>query len=197
MESDIICTGLLTSSDFTEFILECTFLQQEREVFFLGEILPACIITTAKEREPLIHIAPFDTTIPYVQYTFGRIFHRDFELRWQSEENHLHVIYAGIERDIPRLKPEMRLIKQPLAKKYYLFGKRLSAQRLKEIGKPARPGDFAETRIPRLLHYPEAVSGQGEYIQVVVQEYLDPETQAVAFYRFRQLLPEGQIDESI
>jgi hypothetical protein len=188
MADDILCSGLLTKAEFLDLLAQCSFLREEQEVTFLGEIQPQRFITP-KERQDLICIVSFDASIPhttYSRYTTGRIFNQNFELRWQQEYEYLWVVYLGATQAIPYLNQPIVVEKVPDQKKYFLFGRRLTPERIKEIGYPAREGDFAEVRIPRLLHYP--VPAKGTYVQIEVQEYLDPATDMVAFYRFRQLL---------
>ncbi len=89
MDAEIICSNMLSKADLATLLAECDFLQQGT---FLGEMLPLQIVNT-EERDALIRFRPFDTTLSYevyTQYTFGRIFHDDFELRWQHESGQVH-----------------------------------------------------------------------------------------------------------
>jgi hypothetical protein len=183
MDAEIISGNVLSEADLATLLKQCEFLRQGT---FLGEELPRQIVG-AKEREALIRFTPFDATLTYdryAQYTSGRIFHTDFELRWQQESDGIRVRYIGSERKIPFL----RVIEYPKLEKsakqqgYYLFGERVIDNQTEKIGKPSSEGDFAEARIPRLLHYP--LKGTRSYVQLVVQEYLDEETKQVALHRF-------------
>jgi len=183
MDAEIICSNVLSEANLATLLEQCAFLQQGT---FLGETLPLQIVNTEK-RDALIRFIPFDATLPYkmyAQYTFGRIFHPDFELRWQHEPGQVRVMYIGIERKIPFLRviDYLKLEKRAEQQGYYLFGERVIDKQTEKIGKPVGEGDFAEARIPRLLHYP--VKGHGRYVQLVVQEYLDKETKQVALHRF-------------
>jgi hypothetical protein len=182
MDAEIVCSNMLSEADLAALLEQCTFLQQG---IFLGESLPLFIVS-AEKRDTLIRFIPFYTTLPYeiyAKYTFGRIFHLDFELRWQHESGKVWVMYIGIERKIPFLRviDYLKLEKRLEQQDYYLFGERLRDNHLEIIGKPAGEDDFAEARIPRLLHYP--VKGRGRYVQLVVQEYLDEKTKQVALHR--------------
>lgn len=183
MSAEIVCSKLLSKTDLATLLAGCTFL---REGTFLGEMVPAHTVHP-EERDALVRFVRFDTTQPYeryVQYTSGHIFHDDFELRWQLEQDKVRVIYIGRARSIPFLGNESKL---PLEKyteqqhSYYLFGERLRDEQLKKIGKPAVEGDFAEARIPRLLHYP--IEGKGAHAQLLVREYCD-DTGRVVLHRF-------------
>jgi hypothetical protein len=182
----VVYGALLNKADLAQLLKECTFLQ---EGTFLGEDFPLHLVDT-KERDTLIRFMPFNATLSYemyAQYASGRIFHTDFELRWQREAERVRVLYIGNERKIPFLEvmehPELE--KRPEQQSYYLFGERLKNNQSdpsERIGKPVGAEDFAEARIPRLLHYP--IKGKKRYAQLVVQEYLDKATGQLALYRF-------------
>jgi len=183
MDTEIVSSNVVSKTNLVALLEQCAFLQQGT---FLGETLPFQIVRP-QERDTLIRFMPFDITLPYeiyAQYTFGRIFHSDFELRWQHESDKVRIMYIGTERTIPFLHVmrHIKLEKRSEQQCYYLFGERLGDEQLKNIGKPAVKDDFAEARIPRLLHYP--LKGHGRYAQLVVQEYLDAETKQVALHRF-------------
>src|SRR6266852_5296477 len=183
MDAEIVCSNVLSEANLVTLLEQCTFLQQGT---FLGETLPPYIVST-EQRDALICFIPFDATLPYdtyAQYIFGRIFHLDFELRWQHESGQIRVIYIGIKQEIPFLRAidYLKLEKRAEQQHYYLFGERVVDNQTEKVGKPVGEGDFAEARIPRLLHYP--VKGQSHYAQLVVQEYLDKETGLVALHRF-------------
>jgi hypothetical protein len=183
MDAEIVCSNVLSESNLVTLLEQCTFLQQGT---FLGETLPLSIVST-EQRDALISFKPFDATLPYktyTQYTFGRIFHPDFELRWQHQSDKVRVIYIGIKREIPFLLAinYLTLEKRAEQQHYYLFGERIIDNQAEKIGKPVIEGDFAEARIPRLLHYP--VKGQSHYAQLVVQEYLDKKTEQAILHRF-------------
>src|SRR4051812_17792106 len=92
MDAEIVCKGLLSKADLTTLLEQCTFLRQG---IFLGESLPLHFVPL-KGRDALIRFRPFDDTLSYEEYalyTFGRIFHDDFELRWQHEQGKVRVRY--------------------------------------------------------------------------------------------------------
>jgi len=182
MSAEIVCSKLLSKTELATLLAQCAFLQ---EGTFLGEMVPAHTVSP-EERDALVRFIRFDTTLPcnaYVQYTCGRIFHTDFELRWQHEQDKVRVVYVGKARSIPFLevKSELQLEKYTEQQHpYYLFGERLG-EMAEKIGNPAVAGDFAEARIPRLLHYP--IEGKGAHAQLLVQEYCD-DTGRVVLHRF-------------
>jgi hypothetical protein len=183
MDTEIVCSNVLSKANLAALLEQCAFLQQGT---FLGETLPIQIVRP-QERDVLIRLKPFDATLPYetyAQFTFGRIFHVDFELRWQHDSGKISVMYIGIAQTIPFLQVRTNLKLEKCAEQqcYYLFGERLRDEQLKNTSKPAVKGDFAEARIPRLLRYP--LMGHGRYAQLVVQEYLNVETKQVELHRF-------------
>ena len=58
----------------------------------------------------------------------------------------------------------------------------------KQSKNAVRSGDFAELRIHRILRYPAPghVPDKG-YVQLQVQEYIDPDSGQVQFFRFQGL----------
>jgi hypothetical protein len=171
--------------DITALIAACKFTS---DALFLAEILPPHVVVSAKERQDLLCFAYFDAEIPFAKYTSGRIFHQDFELRWQKNEGETDAVYLGTKRDIPLLKKDLKLKKSDKPKYYYLFGERLKPGDLDKIGVPAEERDFAfaEVRIPRLLLYRPAPQN-ARRVRLVVREYLDEETSEVKLFRFESL----------
>lgn len=179
----VVYGELLTRAELAQLLEKCTFLHQGT---FLGEDFPLHLVDP-KECDALIRFIPFDPNLTYemyAQYTSGRIFHTDFELRWLPEAEKVRVLYIGTEQTMPLLKSveHPKLEKRAQQQRYYLFGDRLSSNQSERIGTPVGEEDFAEARIPRLLHYP--IKGRKRNAQLVVQEYLDKATGQVVLYRF-------------
>ncbi len=169
--------------DIAQLIADCQF---PAEALFLAEMLPRHVIVKPEERQDLLRFTRFDTRIPFTQYTSGRIFHQDFELRWEKNDDKTQVVYLGAERHLPELEEcELELEKRPEPKYYYLFGERLAQKELEKIGKPALQGDFAEVRIPRLLRYPAPKGAQR--VRLGVCEYVQETTGKVGLFRFQSL----------
>jgi hypothetical protein len=166
---EILCSGPV--NDLTSLIHTCQF---PSDALFLAESLPWHVVVGAKERRDLLRFAKFDAKIPFANYTSGRIFHPDFELRWGKNNGKLQVVYLGIERELPELD-KCNLKPKPLEplKYYVLFGKRLRTEQLEQIGVPETERDsaFAELRIPRLLYYP-VKEDKRERVRLAVREYV-------------------------
>ncbi len=170
---EMLYSGLV--DDFDSLVHKCQF---PSDALFLAESLPQHIVLGAKARLDLLSFAKFDAKIPFASYTSGRIFHRDFELRWEKNKGKLQVIYLGIERELPELeKSKLELRRLEPLKYYVLFGKRLGPEQLKQIGVPGTERDFAfaELRIPRLLHYPVEEDNR-KRVRLAVCEYVEAPT---------------------
>lgn len=184
--TEMVCTGVV--DDLAKLIADCKFPAQ---ALFLAERLPRQVVVSAEERQDLLRFTYFDAHIPFAAYTSGRIFHQDFELRWEKiDDRKARVVYVGMERSIQPLKAkrDLGLKKNEEPKYYYLFGKRLQKDELDLIGEPATEGDFVEVRIPRLLRYHPAPAG-AQRVRLGVCEYVQETTGKVELFRFQSLEP--------
>lgn len=150
------------------------------------------------DRQNLLCFVEFDPAFELVSKldfdhaTSGRIFHPDFEIRWERNDGKIQVVYLG------KADPKMlslannhtSLLTQCKAekKRYYLFGERLSPTQVQRIGPPAQDGDFAVLRIPRLLRYKTAPAG-AQRVRLVVREYVHQQTGQLLIFRFEDLVP--------
>lgn len=185
--TEMFCTGSV--NDIAALIAECHFISEEQsKPLFLAESLPQHVVGSPEERRDLLRFAQFATDIPFAKYTSGRIFHQDFELRWEKNDGKIDVVYVGTERRLPsalKVVRDLDLKKREEPKYYYLFGTRLNADELQEIGIPPEPGYYAEVRIPRLLRYPAPEGAMR--VQLAVCEYVDEATGKVELFRFQGL----------
>ena len=144
-------------------------------------------------RQGLLRFALFDPTFDFTPYTSGRVFHALGELRWERQHPKVQIVYTGHKEYKPVLKDAREITLDayiPKDREFFLFGKRLNEQQLDRIRPAAHPGDFAEVRIPRLLHYPPLPTlANAERVQLVTCEYVDPETAVNVAYRFKNLVP--------
>ncbi len=190
MTEEILCTGpvrdvaaLIKAGDFP------------RDAYFLAERLPQQVIVDPQERQDLLRFARLHEVIDdnvIADYTSGRVFDQDFELRWEKDaDGGYKVVYLGKERSIPGLEKDDKELKKldrsKLLKHYYLFGEYLNKERLESMGIEPEEGYYAEVRIPRLLRYP-ALKG-ARRVQLTVCEYIDKETGRVGLFRFQGLQP--------
>ena len=170
------------------------------DAFVLLEQLPTKVVLNT-ERQNLLLFTRFGDTQQHTRlsnYTSGRVFTPDFELRWERQGDVFYSVYVGVERSQLLLVKETEINMVSFRKAYYyLFGKRLNDMGenndVARIGPPARSGDFAELRIPRLLRYPELPNApRAQRLRLAVREYID-ETGQVQLFRFLNLEPgEGE-----
>lgn len=186
---EALYAGQVTVDDFPQLVADCGFLSS---AFILVERLPEQVIIRTTERQELLRFTHFDQDFRFTDYTSGRIFDEHAELRWEKQGKTIQVVYLGPRvrtQTLPNHKlqesNELDKLKPAGEKKYFLFGERLSSENLKKIGTAAKPGDFAEVRIPRFLHYPPLQNDQ-RYVRLVIREYLDEESRVVLF-RFQDL----------
>jgi len=182
---EVLSTGLVR--DIGAFVAACAF---PPAAFVLVERFPQHVLAHLQERQGLLRFAHLSDGIDAGLYTSGRVFHPDFELRWEQEGHKTRVIYLGQARNLPGLTPGKKLDEwqaglQPREKSYYLFGKYLNTKELERMGLQEGQGYYAEVRIPRLLQYPEAA----RRLQLVVREYLEQRTNQVQLFRFQNLRP--------
>ncbi len=187
---EILYAGEVKVNDFLPLVVDCKF---SSSAFILCEQFPEGVIKRS-ERQDLLRFIHFDPSTRFIDYTSGRIFDEHAELRWEKQKNTMQVVYLGSKERVQTMlnyklheNDVLEKLKPGIEKKYSLFGERIALEDLKKIGGAARPGDFAEVRIPRLLRYPELQSEQ-RYVRLVVREYFDEENR-VALFRFQDLRP--------
>lgn len=167
------------------FLKECAFLSDATGSLLLLEMQPQKIVAK-KERQNLLFFAEYPCELPLDEYTSGRIFHTEFELRWEKTSSETQVVYIGKQQALPHLTEKRDVLNGCVraSSSYYLFGKRLTDTAAKNIGQPALPGDFAEVRIPRLLRYPVKEKDKN-YAKLSVYEYRHGLTNECVLFRFR------------
>lgn len=185
-ENDIVCAGSVKDSEgLAALIQACQFPTKS---LFLAEKLPTHVVVKAQARQDLLRFSSFAPDLPFAEYTSGRIFCSQRELRWENHGQSSQVVYTGDKRELPLLSMTMNvdLSQYKLQTSgYYFFGERLRPEELKLIGAPAQEGDYAEVRIPRLLRYP--VESNWRRVRLRVVEYSDEKTGKVEFFRFQGL----------
>ncbi|HWS84697.1 MAG TPA: CRISPR-associated protein Csx19 [Ktedonobacteraceae bacterium] len=189
--AEILYTGLVAAEKVQKIVAYCNFTL---DALFLAEQIPTHFITNPQERLDLLRFTYFKSSPSCIEYTSGRIFQEDRELRWEKQEDKWRVVYLGeaengTELQEYKLKENQKfasLTKGTEPKYYYLFGERLRPDDLKKLGKVAQPGDFAVVRIPRILRYPVCQDNH-RYVRLAVCEYLEAVTGRVALFRFQRL----------
>lgn len=139
------------------------------------------------ERQAGICLRKYESSENFEAWEHGRIFHNNFELRWEKQGDVFVIVYIGepTELSMPHTESLSRFDIQD--ETYYLWGERISADNLKAIGQPETTPLFLELQIPRLLSYPVSNQGGKSRVKVSARHYLNSETGVLEFYRFRHL----------
>lgn len=195
---EVLSTGQV--SDLTAFLVSCAF---PPESFVLVEQIPGHVFANPREGEGLLRFVRLSDAVDLNMFTSGRVFHQDFELRWERESvgtQTVRVVYLGKAEALPtELSPDQKLDQwraglEPRSRRYYLFGTLLSTQQVQQMGLPENQHAYAEVRVPRILYYPV----KAPRLQLVVREYIEKSTGQVRLLRFEDLKPvEGSLHESL
>jgi hypothetical protein len=200
---EVLYTGQLTGLALKKLINDCTF---QKGAYFLGEQLPIKMVSDDDKQNLMCFTrytrpdpSQLDSSIPFDNYTTGRVFQEDRELRWEREGNQFRVVYLGSELDIKELEkhgcqkyPDFtkRLSEGGFKKKeqtYFLFGKFLK----EHVRVPEGSIPYAEARIARILYYPPAEQAgntkPATRVGIKVAEYIDSESGQIFAYRFQSL----------
>ncbi len=196
-DTEVIRSGKV--ADFEKFLAtyDATYTFPKGETFILMEQQPMHLVSRKEQQDLLLFefYAKESTeessekveasARKAVNYTTGRIFSKDFELRWERRSTDVWIVYIGSKKYAPVLADEQVIPIQyeRRFRSYYLFGKPLDTKQIERIGPPAQTGDFAEVRIPRLLRYPP-VEGTGKMVKLEVCEYVDTQTDIAMLFRF-------------
>jgi hypothetical protein len=190
----------MTGDQFAELIADCHFPEHTDNTWVLAEQIPDRVVANPKdqtEREKMLLFKRFKQGIHFENYSSGRIFREDMEIRWEKLEGKMHVVYLGTEEYMPVLRAHKLQEKQGVLEKtraelpkfYYLFGERLKEEDIKYKNKREKKEEeeyFAEVRIPQLLLYP-IKPGTKPYVCLQVCEYINAETGIVELFRFQKL----------
>jgi hypothetical protein len=190
--TEILYTGPVSLDKMPRIVAACHF---EPNALFLAEHIPTHPIITQKERRDLLRFTYVKEGTPCTEYSSGRIFQEDRELRWERQREILRVVYLGptdtdaeavfVEYGMVKKQKELDALKKSVELTHYsLFGERLKSDDLPYFGKTAQPGDFAVLRIPRVLRYPVPLDGKPS-ARLQVCEYLNEVTGSVDLFRFQ------------
>lgn len=220
MTNEVVHMGRLTDAEFLVLLKACHDARMFSGALVLAEQFPRHVMKR-REQQDLLFFSDATAPVPWNDaqvtpwhtYLSGRIFTEQWELRWTRQPEGIRVVYLGSSEHSGTLrdhklnirlndKGESPVPDDKQVRSYYLFGKRLSLTAAEKIG--AKPGDFAEARIPRLLRYPAANYSEQDtdgalkmpYMQLRVLEYID-KAGCVVLSRFQCLSPaeERQIEE--
>ncbi len=196
--TEILCRGQVDALNLFHLLAACQGAQMPEDSLLLTEQLPTHFVN-AQERRNMLRFEIYGPEVDVAEYTSGRLFQNDFELRWEKQDALFQVIYLGSEQKKARLydfglKEDTTFRDQVESqklehreKKYYLFGEQMDEDEQREHTETIHGKSFVELRIPRLLRYP--VRHSSRYVQLVVREYIDKETGRVEYFRFQALEP--------
>lgn len=139
------------------------------------------------EREKGICLRKYDISENFEAWEQGRIFHDDFELRWEKQDSAFAVVYIGGTKELPMTNSRPLSNLETQDESYYLWGEKVTADTLELIGQPETTNLFLELQIPRLLHYPVSRKNKKFRVKLSARHYLNTETGSLEFYRFRHL----------
>jgi hypothetical protein len=175
------------------------------EAYVLLENMPQHMVAT-EDRKNLLHFArlnKIDNPDELANFTSGRVFDDDFELRWDRVSGKTLGVFLGKKEVYERAQKvtsewkscvdTLKALAPQPPRDYYLFGQMLADDDRKHMGLPVLVKEeyYAETRIPRLLHYPVKPDNpkKKQRVQLVVKEYTDKSTGQVMLFRFSGLRP--------
>ncbi len=186
---ELLLSGTVPQDTFSSLIQQYQIPPHKKTpTFILVEEQPRRVIQQ-DERQNLLRFEIFDPAFDLTAYTSGRIFHELGELRWERQQTNVQIVYTGQKEWQPTLSaPFQEELKDYTFedRMYLLFGKRLAKDQLDHIGPVAKPGDFAEVRIPRLLRYPQPDElPNKDRLYLVACEYMDATTGITVAYRFK------------
>lgn len=194
MTQEILASRIIQEGDFAALIQDYT-AQVGEPVFVWLESMPRQIVKP-QERQDLLRLDLYRPDLDLHNYTGGRIFHRQGEIRWERQDTMIHLVYTGYAEyqpswpGLPASQPLDLTPYRRIRSTYFLFGKRLEQDQVDRLQPLAQRGDFAEVRIPRLLRYPDLPElAEAERLQFSTYTYLESSTGICQAYRFNGLLP--------
>lgn len=152
------------------------------KAFVLVERTPASWVDEPG-RQGLLRFDVGDADVPYDEYDVGRVFCRDYEVRWDRRLD--TVVYVGEERVLPNFTIEAITLDKAHDLSYSLWGALVADPRT--LGLPGDSVVYAELRLPRLLQYPVSRHehrSSARHVRVHAREYVDPATGRVVASRF-------------
>jgi hypothetical protein len=195
---DILYSSRISTANLQQ--LSKDLFAQTTDARLLAEQLPSRLVS-AEERQGLLCFAWYEPEIPLADFTSGRIFHQDAELRWERSGDRCQVVYLGDEQysgilDDYKCKAEDFVASQYhcQATNYYLFGQYLNVEKLKQPvptgGTDTRQSfPYAEARVSNLMYYPlvDEPEGEKKKVRIMAKEYQDKSTGKLVIYRFQSL----------
>jgi len=156
------------------------------EALMMLERVPSSFVSEA-EQEKGICLRKYDASENFEAWERGRIFHNDFELRWEKQDGPFVAVYIGKPKTLPMLDAKLLSDFETQDESYYLWGEKMTTADLKRIKQPETANLFLELQIPRLLSYPVSNRNEKFRVKLSARHYLNSETGTLEFYRFQHL----------
>ena len=128
------------------------------------------------ERQKGICLRKYDKDESFEAWEYGRIFHNNFELRWEKQSEAFTITYIGQPKKLPMPNTKSLSDFETHDESYYLWGEKLTTANL-----------FLELQIPRLLHYPVSNRNEKSRVRLSARHYLSTKIGTLEFFRFLQL----------
>ena len=138
------------------------------------------------EQQKGISLREYDKGENFEAWEHGRIFHNDFELRWEKQSGAFCVVYIGKPKPLPMPDTKPLSDFETHDESYYLWGEKMTEDTL-QIDQLEATNLFLELQIPRLLCYPVSNRNEKFRVKLSARHYLNSETGTLEFYRFRHL----------
>ena len=139
------------------------------------------------ERKNGICLQVYDGSQNCEAWERGRIFHNNFELKWEKQGSAFVIVYIGEPTELPMLHTKSLSEFETQDETYYLWGEKMLADTLESMNQPAVMNVFLELQIPRLLSYPVSNQDGKNRVKISARHYLNSETGVLEFYRFTHL----------
>ena len=156
------------------------------ESLMLLERIPKAFLSDDEQKNGIC-LQAYNASKDIETWERGRIFHNNFELRWERQESVFVIVYIGEPTALPMLHTKSLSEFEIQDETYYLWGERMSADALESMNQIEATNVFLELQIPRLLFYPVSNQDEKNRVKISVRHYLNPETGDLEFYRFRHL----------
>ena len=167
-------------------LLELLYPNGSGECFAVLEKVPKFYFDK-QERQDGIQLVTYNKSIDVGNWTRGRVFNNEGELRWELDNNNYMVVYAGNAKEAAERmnKYEQELIPgQPHA--YHLWGDLLEEGDRQKLGLESGSAFYLESIIPRIFLYPLAAE-QKKRLVIRLVSYEDARTAMPQYFRFHSI----------
>lgn len=167
-------------------LLKLLFTPERGRAYALLEVVPSHFMEE-KQLARGLQLICFHEGLDPGEWTEGKIFNIEGELRWQKGDNTFHVIYAGSSPHAASfLESETLDWESSFLEGYYLWGERLSLENKSKMGLDPEKGLFLELQIPCAFAYPVEPEGL-KRCKVNIVRYNDRASGIPQYFRMHSL----------